>query len=148
MEYNKFIEIIEKMVKSHNNKTLLENLQSLNLSPDLENYVIPKIDDLVSALLTKSINSILKNINNIFSDRNYLDLTLLEFIKDLVYINNIIKCTVTDDEYKTKIHNKVLENADKVFDILLKEAKKHDYIGEYTHIINNYKKKWSEKNEL
>ena len=85
-----------------------------------------------------------KELEYIFTDINYLDLSLLNFKKEIKYLLELINLQHIPEDIKQTSINKLKQDTNKVYDILIKEADKYDYTGVASMTIKNNMIKWSE----
>ena len=102
------------------------------------------IKNLIRTKFNNSINKIIKNLGEIFSDVNYLDLTLLNFKKEINYVIELSKLKQLPPEKQIELQIILKTETNKVYDILCTEADKIDYTGSTSIIIRNNRIKWSE----
>ena len=140
MHYNEWLELIERL---RNTSSVSDKLKFINEKENnnIKDLLIPKIFD-------KAINKIISNINNIYYDVNYLDLNLVIFKKEVLFIYDLIFNNQLTDNDKEKLGNMLKSESNKVYDILLKKSYEFDQTGILKMNINNNRIKWSDKNEL
>ena len=107
-----------------------------------------KLSNLVKEKFEKSISKIIRELPTIFSDVNYLDLTLINLKKEINFIKEIIQLKQISISEQNNLLNLIKEQTENTYNILLKEANQTDQTGIYTITINNNRIKWSEENEL
>ncbi len=147
MHYNEWLELIERLrnTSSISDKEIFINEKENNNIKDL---LIPKIYELIKYKFDKAINKIISNINNMYYDVNYLDLNLVIFKKEVLFIYDLIFNNQLTDIDKEKLTNMLKSETNKVYDILLKKSYEFDQTGILKMNINNNRIKWSDKNEL
>ena len=91
-----------------------------------------------------AIARIINSLDIVFSDKNYLDLELLNFKKELKFLDELTRLKQIPDEIKIDLFNTLVNESNNVYNILEKEANKIDYTGVYGSIIRNNRIKWSE----
>ena len=133
MQYEEWLNILEELKTSSTNIDTLKRMQNADVNPNFNNMLVPKLEELIRTKFNYSIEKIIKNLGDIFSDINYLDLTLL---------NSKIKQLPQEKQIEIQIVLKTETN--KVYDILCTEADKIDYTGSTSIIIKNNRIKWSE----
>lgn len=147
MHYNEWLELIERL---RNTFSVSDKLKFINEKENnnIKDLLIPKIYELIKYKFDKAINKIISNINNIYYDVNYLDLNLVIFRKEVLFIYDLIFNNQLTDDDKEKLGNMLKNESNKVYDILLKKSYEFDQTGILKMNINNNRIKWSDKNEL
>lgn len=148
MNYEEWLNLINSLNNTNTNKKALEMLKNAEINNNFNELLIPKLEDLIFNRFEKSVNKIINDLNNIFSNVNYLDLALTNYKNEIKYILELIKLKQIPIETKLKLFDKVREQTDNVYNILKKEASNIDQTGIYEMTINNNKIKWSDNNEL
>lgn len=147
MQYNEWLELIKRLsnTSSISDKEIFINEKENNNIKDL---LIPKIYELIKYKFDKAINKIISNINNMYYDVNYLDLNLVIFKKEVLFIYDLIFNNQLTDIDKEKLTNMLKSETNKVYDILINKSYEFDQTGIYKMSINNNRIKWSDNNEL
>lgn len=147
MHYNEWLELIERL---RNTSSVSDKLKFINEKENnnIKDLLIPKIYELIKYKFDKAINKIISNINNMYYDVNYLDLNLVIFKKEVLFIYDLIFNNQLTDIDKEKLGNMLKSESNKVYDILLKKSYEFDQTGILKMNINNNRIKWSDKNEL
>jgi hypothetical protein len=147
MHYNEWLELIERL---RNTSSVSDKLKFINEKENnnIKDLLIPKIYELIKYKFDKAINKIISNINNIYYDVNYLDLNLVIFKKEVLFIYDLIFNNQLTDNDKEKLGNMLKSESNKVYDILLKKSYEFDQTGILKMNINNNRIKCSDKNEL
>lgn len=148
MNYEEWLNIIGTLKKGSTDKTLLEKMQNAEINENINNMLIPKLIELIKARFTISINKIINNLGEIFSDINYLDMTLVNFKKEINYIKELIELKQIPANQKIEISNEIIQGVNGTYKILNNEAINIDSKGTYAQIIEYNKIKWSDNNEL
>lgn len=148
MNYEEWLNIIDTLKKGSTDKTLLEKMQNAEINENINNMLIPKLIELIKARFTISINKIINNLGEIFSDINYLDMTLVNFKKEINYIKELIELKQIPVNQKIEISNEIIQGVNDTYKILNNEAINIDPKGTYAQIIEYNKIKWSDNNEL
>ena len=144
MKYEEWLNILEELKTSNTNIDTLKRMQNADVNPNFNNMLVPKLEDLIRTKFNYSIEKIIKNLGDIFSDINYLDLTLLNFKKEINYVIELSKLKQIPPEKQIEIQIVLKTETNKVYDILCTEADKIDYTGGTSIIIKNNRIKWSE----
>lgn len=144
MNYESWLEAIEKLRQSNVNKELLETLKKEEINQNINEMLVPKLEALVIFKLEKTLTKIKNDLENIFSDLNYLDLVLVNFKKEIMFLIEIAKLKQIPYEIGKTITDKIKESANNTFDILIKEANNIDITGILAITIKNNRIKWSD----
>lgn len=144
MTYEEWLNIIEKLKTSNINLEKLNIIKNTEINNNINDLLIPKIELLIRERFNKHINKIIKDLSNIFQDINYLDLTLLNFQKELKFLTELSTIKQLPNQKQNELKEMLKNESTKVFDILNNEATIVDHTGALTSVINNYRTKWSE----
>ena len=147
MTYEEWLNIIDELKKT-NNVEQLNILKNTPINENLSHMIETKLSNLVKEKFEKSISKIIRELPTIFSDVNYLDLTLINLKKEINFIKEIIQLKQISISEQNNLLNLIKEQTENTYNILLKEANQTDQTGIYTITINNNRIKWSEENEL
>lgn len=144
MTYEEWLSTIEQLNTTNTNQDLLNKLKQEPVNNNLSSMIVPKLVKLINNRFELSVNKIIKELEYIFTDINYLDLSLLNFKKEIKYLLELINLQHIPEDIKQNSSNKLKEDTNKVYDILIKEADKYDYTGVASMTIKNNMIKWSE----
>ena len=144
MTYEEWLSTIEQLNTTNTNQDLLNKLKQEPVNNNLSSMIVPKLVKLINNRFELSVNKIIKELEYIFTDINYLDLSLLNFKKEIKYLLELINLQHIPEDIKQNSSNKLKQDTNKVYDILIKEADKYDYTGEASMTIKNNMIKWSE----
>ncbi len=147
MSYEEWLNRIEAL-SNKNDYNILKELETVPYNANLEELLTPKLSDLVTKKLTKSINSIVKSLELIYKDPNELDICMIEFKKNIQFIYKLINIKQLKPEKQKEMRANLKIETDKTYDILEKEAVKIDNLGIFQMVIRNNRIKWSDNNEL
>ena len=147
MSYEEWLNKIEAL-SNKNDYNILKELETAPYNANLEELLTPKLSDLVTKKLTKSINSIVKSLELIYKDPNELDICMIEFKKNIQFIYKLINIKQLKPEKQKEMRANLKIETDKTYDILEKEAVKIDNLGIFQMVIRNNRIKWSDNNEL
>ena len=147
MTYEEWLNIIDELKKT-NNVEQINILKNTHINENLSHMIETKLSNLVKEKFEKSISKIIRELPTIFSDVNYLDLTLINLKKEINFIKEIIQLKQISISEQNNLLNLIKEQTENTYNILLKEANQTDQTGIYTITINNNRIKWSEENEL
>ena len=144
MTYEEWLITIENLKNTNINQELLDKIKNTDINENINNMLIPKITSMLKYRFDESINKITRDIYQIFSDHNYLDLALLNFKKELKYLIELTNIKQLPNDIKEQLINKFKTDTEKVYNILLNKANTEDYTGILSMTINNNRIKWSE----
>lgn len=144
MTYEEWLSSIEEINKTSINMTVLEKMKNAEINMNINEMLYPKLVSAIRNRFTNSINKIINSLDIVFSDKNYLDLELLNFKKELKFLDELTRLKQIPDEIKIDLFNTLVNESNNVYNILEKEANKIDYTGVYGSIIRNNRIKWSE----
>ena len=144
MTYEEWLNVIESLKNTNTNKEILDKLKKEPLNNNLYDLLRPKLESLIIERYQLSVNKIVQNLESIFTDVNYLDLSLLNFKKEIKYLLDLIDINQIPLDIKVNQTLKIKEDTEEVYKILIKEADKIDYTGVFSLTIKNNMIKWSE----
>lgn len=144
MEYEEWLKTIELLKGKSLNKEHLEKIKNAPLNENINNLLVPKLEDLIYYKFTQSKNKIIKELSLMFSDRNYLDFNIINYKKEIKFILELLSIKQIPLEKQNEIKNSLKESSDKIYDILIEEANKEDYTGVLASTIKNSQIKWSD----
>lgn len=144
MTYEEWLNVIESLKNTNTNKEILDKLKKEPLNNNLYDLLRPKLESLIIERYQLSVNKIVQNLESIFTDVNYLDLSLLNFKKEIKYLLDLIDINQMPLDIKVNQTLKIKEDTEEVYKILIKEADKIDYTGVFSLTIKNNMIKWSE----
>lgn len=143
MKYEEWIKVIDEVAK-YNDKDKLELMKKQEFDPNISRLLEGKLENLVYFKLSKAIKKILRDIEIIFKDYNYLDMELVNFKKDINYILEICNLKQISDDVRYRLIDKVKNEINKVYDILIREANRTDIVGVLGMTIKNNMIKWGD----
>ena len=144
MTYEEWLSTIEQLNTTNTNQDLLNKLKQEPVNNNLSSMIVPKLVTLINNRFELSVNKITKELEYIFTEINYSDLSLLNFKKEIKYLVELINLQHIPEDIKQTSINKLKQDTNKVYDILIKEADKYDYTGVASMTIKNNMIKWSE----
>ncbi len=144
MNYEAYLDLFEKIKNSNMNLEALTQLKNSAINNNLLELLEPKYTEVILYIFSRSIKSIINDLTNIFSDVNILDMDLVTFKKEINYIRQLINIDILSKETKDLLFNKIKQETDNTYDILLKEARRIDPTGIYEITIKNNRIKWSD----
>lgn len=143
MNYEEYLNIFNELKSSNLNVELLDKLKNTPLNNNVVELLEPKYMDIIMYKFSLSISKIKNELSNIFDDVNYLDLTLVNFKKDIKYILEMININILQEKNKESLLTKIQTDTENTYDILIKEANYIDQTGMFAMAIKNNKIKWS-----
>jgi hypothetical protein len=144
MTYEEWLASIKEINKTSINMTVLEKMKNAEINMNINEMLYPKLVSAIRNRFTNSINKIINSLDIVFSDKNYLDLELLNFKKELKFLEELTRLKQIPDEIKIDLFSTLVNESNNIYNILEKEANKIDYTGVYGSIIRNNRIKWSE----
>lgn len=144
MTYEEWLLTIENLHNTNINQELLNKIKNTAINENINNMLIPKLVSMLKYRFDESVNKITRDIYQIFSDHNYLDLALLNFKKEISYLLELTNIKQLPNNIKEQLIDKFKSDTEKVYNILLKKADTEDYTGILSMTINNNRIKWSE----
>ena len=142
MSYEEYINLLNDIKTFDTNLEKLEILKKTPVNPNIKELLIPKIIDLIKYKFQKTISKIKDNLDQLFDDINYLDLSLVNFKKEINYIIDLIDNPIINEKDQEELLKMVYNDTDKVYDILIKEADNIDRNGTISIVIKNNRIKW------
>lgn len=143
MKYEEWLEYINYLAK-FNDKDKLDIMKRQEVDINIQDILEPKLENLVYVKLNSTIKKILRDLTNMFGDVNFLDLSLVNFKKEINFIIDICSLRQISDELKSKLIIKIKDDTSKVYDILIREANRVDQNGILSMVIKNNMIKWGE----
>ena len=86
----------------------------------------------------------MNHLDEMFEDENMLDLYMVNFKKEILFINDLCHINVIPADTKTAYMIKLKSETDKVYDIIERESLESDYTGYLEQLIKRNRIKWSE----
>ena len=142
MSYDEWLYSIKLLEKS-NNVEVKDNLLDEEFNPNLVDRLEPKLIELIKTSFIKNVERIKASLDNIFDDNNILDLTLVDFKKKVKFVYELTNIKEIRDEKKESLKKMIVDETNKVYDILLDEARISDPYGILEQTIKNNRIKWS-----
>lgn len=139
MNYNDWLDLIDQVEKSNRNTIYLQKMEDADNNININEMLQSKLVDLITNKLAKAIRRIVNNINETFRNPNTLELTIINFDKDIQYILKICNLKQIDNDVKSKLITTVNDEANKVYDILIEKSLEADRTGMYKTIIEKKK---------
>lgn len=148
MTYEEYLNLFNDLKKYQLKEDLLTKLKTMPINENLKDQLIPKYQELITYKFTESITKIKNNLSFIFSDVNYLDLTLVNFKKEIRYLEAMLNIKLLDEETKNNLYKEIKTKTADIYAILIKEANREDPEGLLALTIKNNEIKWSDNYEL
>ena len=143
MKYEEWLEILKELKQSSDIEKI-EKLKKEPINSNINDLLQPKIESLIIERFRNSVNRIINQLDNILSDPNILDLSLISFKKEIILTKELANLKQLSSESKNELNDMLKDETNKVFDILIKESHNIDYTGSTERIINNSRINWSE----
>lgn len=147
MSYEEWLKCLD-LLKKKNDQEIKEKLLKEPINENLKPMLEPKIIDLINYKFDKLTENIIKNLYEIFTDNNILDLYLVNYKKGLKFLEELTYIKEIDISNQEILRKKLKDDTYLVYNILIKEANEIDSIGLLSLTIKNNMYKWSDKNEL
>ncbi len=141
MTYEEWIQLIESLKNRRIDKDALLKLQ--NNTSNVQGRLLPKILELIECRFDLSIKNMMNNLDTMFEDENMLDLMMVNFKKEILFINDILQINIIPSDTKRAYMIKLKSETDKVYDIIERESLESDYTGYLQRLIKNNRIKWS-----
>ena len=90
MSYEEWLNKLEQ-IKNKNDYNILKELENTPYNANLDDLLTPKIEELITNKLAKSITNIVHNLEIIYNDQNELDMCMIEFKKNIEFLYKLIK---------------------------------------------------------
>jgi hypothetical protein len=142
MPYEEWLDNLE-ILKKENNNEILERLKNEDINNNINNMLYPKIILTIKEKFKISINKIISDLELMFNDKNYLDLYLINFKKNIKFILELINLKQIPYDKKEDLKKEIIKGTEDTYNILIKESRKEDPTGMLELTIKNNKIKWS-----
>ena len=142
MTYEEWVNNLEILSKK-NDEEIKTKLINEEVNPNYIGMLKPKVEELIKSKLTKSINDIINNLEFMVLDINNMDISLIDFKKKIMFIEDLLKIKVFNKEEYEDLYDLVKTKTDDVYDILSDEARVIDQYGIFEITIKNNRIKWS-----
>lgn len=142
MTYDDWITSLERLERV-NDESVKKALLSEGRNENLMSILEPKLIELIKSKFTKSINEIIRTIDEMELDRNSLDLTLSEFKRKVKFVYSLIDIKEISDEQRNVLSELIKTQTTNVYNILLSKIRGADSSGVYEQTIRNNMIKWS-----
>lgn len=144
MTYEEWLSTIDSLRNTNTNQELLKKLKNEPYNANLSTLLEPKLLALFSDRFDLSVNKIIKELDIIFSDNNYLDLAMLNFKKEIEYLLQLVRINQIPIQKQVEETVKIEDDVKQIYEALLKKADSFDYTGISSLTIKNNMIKWSE----
>ena len=142
MTYEEWLAIIEKLKSRNINRELLN--QITNNQPPTIDRALPKVLEMIDCRFDLSVKNMINNLEEMFSDENMLDMYMVNFKKEILFLNDLCHLPMLPSDTKRTYMIKLKTESDRVYDIIEKEADNEDYTGYLRQLIKYNRIKWSE----
>lgn len=143
MRYEEWIDTL-KILESSNKEELLNKIINTENNSNISEILEPQIANTIKIKFQKSIDKIIKNLEVIFSDVNNLDIYLVNYRKEIKFIEKLINIKQLSPNKKQELKDLLKNETENVYNILIKEANREDPTGLLSITIKNNRIKWSE----
>lgn len=143
MRYEEWIDTLKQLENSNKEELLNKVINSEyneNINAMLEDHIV----ETIKIKFQKAINKIVKNLEDIFFNVNNLDMYLVNYRKEISFIERLIKIKQLKPEKQKELKDMIKEETTKVYEILIKEANIEDPTGLNALTIKNNQIKWSD----
>ena len=144
MTYEEWLNNIE-LIRNKDDINILKIMETTPYNDNIYNILFPKLQSLIEDKLVKAINSIIKNLDFMYHDDNYMDICMIEFKKNIVFLERLIKIPQIRPQEQATLLSKLKEDTNKTYDILENESIRIDDKGILQMIIRNNRIKWSDQ---
>ena len=144
MTYEEWLTIIDEIKTPTLNTQKLDLLKNTPINPNINDLIIPKLEDAINTRFSNAVKKIINNLDEIFYDKDMLDLEMVNFKKEIKYIMELISLKQLPELTQNVLKANIKGETNKVYEILKKEANQIDYTGIFASIIDNNRIKWSE----
>ena len=142
MTYEEWVITIDKLKNRSINHELLEKLKS---DPsNVQAKILPQIIEMLDVRFELSVKNMIDNLETMFEDENMLDLFMVKFKKEIIFLNDLCHLEIIPPDIKRKYMIKIKDETDKVYDIIERESLELDYTGYLKQIIKHNRIKWSD----
>ena len=142
MPYEEWLDNLE-ILKKENNNEILERFKNEDINNNIYNMLYPKIILTIKEKFKISINKIISDLELMFNDKNYLDLYLINFKKNIKFILELINLKQIPYDKKEDLKKEIIKGTEDTYNILIEESRKEDPTGMLELTIKNNKIKWS-----
>ena len=142
MPYEEWLDNLE-ILKKENNNEILERFKNEDINNNINNMLYPKIILTIKEKFKISINKIISDLELMFNDKNYLDLYLINFKKNIKFILELINLKQIPYDKKEDLKKEIIKGTEDTYNILIEESRKEDPTGMLELTIKNNKIKWS-----
>lgn len=143
MNYEEYLQLFNELKESSLNVDIINRLKNIPLNANIQEMLEPKYIDIINYKLSNSISRIKNELGSIFDNVNYLDMSLVNFKKEINYIKELSTIKILTQAHQEEINNNIKLEIEKVYNILIKEANIIDPTGIYALTIKNNEIKWS-----
>ncbi len=147
MTYDEWLNLLKRLETTSHIEDI-EKFKNEPLNENLNYLLVPKIKDMIITKFNKGIDRIIRDLDEIFSDENELDLSLVTFKKNLKVVLSLIDNNQIDEQTKSSLKRSIQDGTDGAYKSLYDAAIDADEDGIYKSIIYKNRVNWSDNNEL
>lgn len=139
MTYYELMDILETIRISPRNSEYINKLNSTTLLVynDIEPNIKGFIEKIMIYRLSKELNNLLNRIYSI--DYDNLSLELVEFQREVIYLEELSKIKIIKDNTKKELINSLFKLSNQFCDELYKNVSYIDTDGRYKELVDSYR---------
>ena len=139
MTYYELMDILETIRISPRNSEYINKLNSTTLL--VYNDIEPNIKGFIEKIMIYRLSNELNNLlNRIYSiDYDNLSLELVEFQREVIYLEELSKIKIIKDNTKKKLINSLFKLSNQFCDELYKNVSYIDTDGRYKELVDSYR---------
>ena len=139
MTYYELMDILETIRISPRNSEYINKLNSTTLL--VYNDIEPNIKGFIEKIMIYRLSNELNNLlNRIYSiDYDNLSLELVEFQREVIYLEELSKIKIIKDNTKKKLINSLFKLSSQFCDELYKNVSYIDTDGRYKELVDSYR---------
>ena len=143
MTYDEWLATLKRLEKNSFTEDVLK-VTSEPTNENLKSFIVPKLLACLRTKFNYSVSKIKENLDLLYEDENELDLELVNFKKSITTIISLLNNKQLSQKEMIDNYNKLKEDTDEVYEILLKQADRNDDTGVTSSIIKRNRIKWSD----
>lgn len=139
MTYYELMDILETIRISPRNSEYINKLNSTTLL--VYNDIEPNIKEFIEKIMIYRLSNELNNLlNRIYSiDYDNLSLDLVEFQREVIYLEELSKIKIIKDNTKKELINSLFKLSSQFCDELYKNVSYIDTDGRYKELVDSYR---------